>query len=151
MEAYSLRSRDKVTAYLSFYQALEAEAAAETTSTEVKENLEAAAAAAAEPLLCTLTLKKLMILIQAATCIYQLALAELAAKAGTDFPPEALEELLLQSLKIALVRQCVKLYAEAAMAALATPEMQQQIQLAVQAAMSAITLMVVNIILLYSF
>ena len=92
-----------------------------------------------------------MILIQAATYTYQLALAELAAKAGTDFPPEALEELLLQSLKIALVRQCVKLYVEAAMAALVTPEMQQQIQLAVQAAMSAITLMVVNIILLYSF
>lgn len=124
---------------------------AETTSTEVKENLEAEAVAVAEPLLCTLMLKKLMILIQAATYTYQLALAELVAKAGTDFPPETLEELLLQSLKIALVRQCVKLYAEAAMAALVTPEMQQQIQLAVQAAMSAITLMVVNIILLYSF
>ena len=94
-------------AYLSFYLALEAEAAAETMSTEVKENREAVAAAAAEPLLCTLTLKKLMILIQAATYTYQLALAELAAKAGTDFPPEALEELLLQSLKTALVRQCV--------------------------------------------
>ena len=76
---------------------------------------------------------------------------ELAVKAGTDFPPEALEELLLQSLKIALVRQCVKLYVEAAEAVMVTPEMQQQIQLAVQAAMSAITLMVVNIIILYSF
>ena len=53
--------------YLSFCQALEAEAEAETMSTEVKENLEAEAVAEAEPLLCTLTLKKLMILIQAAT------------------------------------------------------------------------------------
>ena len=55
-----------------------AEAAAETTSTEVKENLEAAAEAAAEPLLCTLTLKKLMICIQAATYTYQLAFMALA-------------------------------------------------------------------------
>ena len=93
--------------YLSFYLAAEVAAEAETTSTGVKENLVAEAEAVAEPLLCTLTLKKLMILIQAATYTYQLALAELAAKAGTDFPPEALEELLLQSLETALVRQCV--------------------------------------------
>ena len=53
--------------YLSFCQALEAEAEAETTSTEVKENLEAEAVVAVEPLLCTLTLKKPMILIQTAT------------------------------------------------------------------------------------
>ena len=46
---------------------LEAAAEAETTSTEVKENLEAVAVAVAEPLLCTLTLKKPMILIQTAT------------------------------------------------------------------------------------
>ena len=76
-------------------------------STEVKENREAEVAAEEEQLLSTLTLKKLMRLIQAATYTYQLALAELAAKAGTDFPPEALEELLLQSLETALVRQCV--------------------------------------------
>ena len=91
--------------YLSFCQALEAEAAAETTSTEVKENLEAEAAAAVEPLSSTLTLKKLMSMIQAATYTYQLALAELAAKAGTDFPPEVMEKILLRILKIALVRQ----------------------------------------------
>ena len=54
-------------ACLSFYPALEAEAAAETMSAEVKENLEAVAAGAVEPLLCTLTLKKPMICIQAAT------------------------------------------------------------------------------------
>lgn len=53
--------------YLFFYPAQEAEAAAETVSTEVKENLEAEAAAAAEPLLCTLTLKKLMIILRTAT------------------------------------------------------------------------------------
>ena len=53
--------------YLSFFPALEVEAEAETTSTGVKENLAAVAAVAAEPLLCTLTLKKLMICIQAAT------------------------------------------------------------------------------------
>ena len=65
-------------AYLSFYQVLEAEAEAETTSTGVKENLAAEAAVAAEPLLCTLTLKKLMICIQAATYTYQLAFMALA-------------------------------------------------------------------------
>ena len=46
---------------------LEAAAVAETTSTEVKENLEAAAVAVAEPLLSTLMLKKLMILIRIVT------------------------------------------------------------------------------------
>ena len=94
-------------AYLSFYLALEAEAAAETMSTEVKENLEAVAAAAAEPLLCTLMLKKLMICIKAAIYQYQLALAELVVRAVQDLPLEALEEILLQSLKVALVRYCV--------------------------------------------
>ena len=57
-------------AYLSFCQALEAEAEAETTSTEVKESLEAEAVAVAEPLSSTLTLKKLMSMIQAATYTY---------------------------------------------------------------------------------
>ena len=94
-------------AYLSFYLALEAEAAAETMSTEVKENLEAVAAAAVEPLSSTLMLKKLMMLIRTATYTYQLALVALAVKAGTDFPPEALAKILLQSLKTALVRHCV--------------------------------------------
>ena len=53
--------------YLSFSPALEAAVEAETKRTCFKENLEAEAVAAAEPLLCTLTLKKLMILIQTAT------------------------------------------------------------------------------------
>ena len=121
-------------AYLSFYLALEAEAAAETMSTEVKENLEAVAAAAVEPLLCTLTLKKLMIILRTATYTYQLAMAALAAKAGTDFPPEALEEILLQSLKTVMVRRCIQLHVAAAKAAPVTPEMLQLIQLAAQAA-----------------
>ena len=93
--------------YLSFYLVVEAAVEAETKSSEVKDTQVVEAVAAVEPLLSTLTLKKLMRLIQAATYTYQLALAELAAKAGTDFPPEALEELLLQSLETALVRQCV--------------------------------------------
>lgn len=121
-------------AYLSFYLALEAEAEVETTSTGVKENLAGEAAAGAEPLLSTLTLKKLMSMIQAATYTYQLALAELAAKAGTDFPPEAPEELLLQSLKVALVRHCIRLHVAAAKVAPATPETLQLIQLVAQAA-----------------
>ena len=135
-------------AYLSFCQALEAAAAAETTSTGVKENLAAEAAAAAEPLLCTLTLKKLMICIQAATYIYQLAPVAKAAKAGADFPPEAMEQILRQRLKLALVRQCVELNATVALAVEATPETLQPIRLAVQAAQLTITLMVVNIIIL---
>ena len=110
-------------ACLSFYPAPAVEAVAETMSTEVKENLEAVAAAAAEPLLCTLTLKKLMIFIQVATYIYQLALVALAAKAGTDFPPEAPEKTLLRGLKIALVRQCVQLHVSEEVAAPATLEM----------------------------
>lgn len=114
---------------------LEVEAAAETTSTEAKENREAVAAAAVQPLLCTLTLKKLMILIQAATYTYQLALAELAAKAGTDFPPEALEEILLQSLKTVVVRQCVRLHAMVVAAVTATHETLQPIRQAASAAM----------------
>ena len=120
-------------AYLSFYLALEAEAEAETTSTEVKENLEAEVAAAVEPLSSTLTLKGLMIIIQAATYTYQLALAELAAKAGTDFPPEALEGILLQSLKTVMVRRCIQLHVAVAKVAPATPETQRPIQLAAQA------------------
>ena len=53
--------------YLFFCQALEAEAEAETTSTEIKENLEVEVAAAVEPLLSTLMLKKLMMIIRIAT------------------------------------------------------------------------------------
>ena len=53
--------------YLSFYLAAEAAVEAETKRTCFKENLEAEAAEAVEPLLCTLTLKKPMILIQTAT------------------------------------------------------------------------------------
>ena len=136
---------------LSFYPAPAVEAVAETMSTEVKENLEVEAEEAAEPLLSTLTLKKLMILIQAATYIYQLALAALAAKAGTDFPLEALEQILQQRLKLALVRQCVRLRAVVAWVAPAIPEMQQQIQMAVQAARLQLPLTAVNILQLYIF
>lgn len=121
-------------AYLSFYLALEAEAAAETMSTEVKENREAAAVAAAEPLLSTLTLKQLMIILRTATYTYHLAVVAPAAKAGTDFPPEAPEELLLQSLKVALVRHCIRLHVAAAKVAPAIPETLQLIQPAAQAA-----------------
>ena len=53
--------------YLSFYLVVEAAVEAETKRTCFKENLEAEAVVAVEPLLCTLTLKKLMICIQAAT------------------------------------------------------------------------------------
>ena len=53
-------------AYLSFYQVLEAEAEVETASTGVKDTQVAEAAAAVEPLLSTLTLKKLTILIRIA-------------------------------------------------------------------------------------
>ena len=121
-------------ACLSFYLAAEAAAEAETASTGVKENLVAEAAAAVEPLLCTLTLKKPMICIQAATYHYILALAALAVKAGTDLQLEPLEEILLQSLKIVLIKHCVRLDVVVVEAALVTHETQQQIQLAVQAA-----------------
>ena len=67
LESDSLQSQGKAMAYLSFYLALEAEAAAETTSTGVKENLVAVAVAVAQPLLSTLMLKKLMILIRIVT------------------------------------------------------------------------------------
>lgn len=53
--------------YLSFYLAAEAAAEAETKRTCFKENLEAEAAEVVEPLLCTLTLKKLMIILRTAT------------------------------------------------------------------------------------
>ena len=53
--------------YLSFYLAVEAVAAAETKSSEVKDTQVVEAVAAVELLLCTLTLKKLMMLIKAAT------------------------------------------------------------------------------------
>ena len=53
--------------YLSFYLAAEAEVEVETKSTGVKDTQAAEAEAAVEPLLCTLTLKELMICIQAAT------------------------------------------------------------------------------------
>lgn len=59
--------QSKAMVCLSFSPVLEAEEEAETTSTEVKENREAAVVAAAEPLLFTLTLKKLMMLIRTVT------------------------------------------------------------------------------------
>ena len=57
----------KVMVYLSFYLALEVEVEVETSITEVKGTQVVEVAVVAEPLLCTLTLKKLMMLIQAAT------------------------------------------------------------------------------------
>ena len=56
-----------VMAYLFFCLVLEAAAEAETTSTGVKENQVVEAEAAVEPLLSTLTLKKLMIILITAT------------------------------------------------------------------------------------
>lgn len=53
--------------YLSFYLVAEAEAEVETKSTGVKDTQVVEAAEAVEPLLSTLTLKELMICIQAAT------------------------------------------------------------------------------------
>ena len=53
--------------YLSFYLVVEAAVAAETKSSEVKDAQVVEVVAAVELLLCTLTLKKLMMLIQAAT------------------------------------------------------------------------------------
>ena len=67
LETKCRQSQGKAMAYLSFCQAPAAEAEAETMSTEVKENPEAVAAAAVEPLSCTLTLKKLMIILRTAT------------------------------------------------------------------------------------
>lgn len=78
-------------------------------------------------------------------------MAALAVKAGTDFPLEALEQILQQRLKLALVRQCVQLHAVVARVAPATPEMQQQIQMAVQAALLQLPLTAVNILPLYIF
>ena len=78
-------------------------------------------------------------------------MAELAAKAGTDFPPEAMEKILWQHLKLAPVRQCVELQAGVASAALATPEMLQLIQQVAKAAGLTLILMAVNILPLYSF
>ena len=62
-------------------------------------------------------------------------MAALAVQVVQDLPPEALEEILLHSLKVALVWHCVRLHAMAALVALDTPEMPQPIQLAVQAAL----------------
>ena len=53
--------------YLSFYLAAEAAVEVETKSTGLKGIQVVEVAVAAEPLLCTLMLKKLMICIQAAT------------------------------------------------------------------------------------
>ena len=78
-------------------------------------------------------------------------MAELAALAGADFPMEAMEQILMQRLKLALVRQCVELQAGVASAALATPEMLQLIQQVAKAAGLTLILMAVNILPLYSF
>ena len=72
----------------------------------------------------------------------------MAAKAGTDFPPESEEELLLQYLKIAQAQQCVQLCVMVAEAALATLEMQQPIRLVAKAERLHLILMAVNILAL---
>lgn len=119
--------------YLSFCPVLGAEVGVETMMYCFKEDQAAEAVAVAEQLLSTLTLKVLMIIIQAATYTYQLELAALAVKAGTDSPLEALEGVLLHSLKVALVRHCVQLYALVAKAVPAMLEMKQLIRLVAQA------------------
>lgn len=62
-----MKNYDKVMVYLFFSPALEAEAEVETASTGVKDTQVAEAAAAVEPLLSTLTLKKLTMLIRIVT------------------------------------------------------------------------------------
>ena len=121
--------------YLSFCPVLVAEVGVETMMYCFKEDQAAEAVAVAEQLLSTLTLKVLMIIIQAATYTYQLELAALAVKAGTDSPLEALEVVLLHSLKVALVRHCVQLYALVAKAVPAMLEMKQLIRLVAQVAL----------------
>lgn len=121
--------------YLSFCPALEAEVGVETLKYCFKEDQAAEAVAVAEQLLSTLTLKVLMIIIQAATYTYQLELVALAVKAGTGSPLEAMAKILLRSLKAALVRYYVRLHVVVAMAALATPEVLQPIQLVAQVAL----------------
>ena len=63
-----------------------------------------------------------------------------AVKAVQDLPLEPLEEILSQSLKIALVQHCVQLHARAVKAAPATLEMQQLIRLVVKVARFLITI-----------
>ena len=114
--------------YLFFCPVLEAEAGVETMTYCFKEDQAVEAVAVAEQLLSTLTLKVLMIIIQAATYTYQLELAALVVMVVKNFQMEALEGVLLHSLKIALVRHCVQLCVAAAMAAPATPETLQPIR-----------------------
>ena len=121
--------------YLSFCPVLEAEVVVETMTYCFKEEQAAEAVVVAEQLLSTLTLKVLMIIIQAATYTYQLELVALAVKAGTGSPLEAMAKILLRSLKAALVRYYVRLHVVVAMAALATPEVLQPIQLVAQVAL----------------
>ena len=63
-----------------------------------------------------------------------------AVRAVQDLPLEPMEEILSQSLKIALVQHCVRLHARAVKGALATPEMLRLIQLVVKVARFLITL-----------
>ena len=67
MELESIPLQSKVMVYLSFYLVVEAAVEAETKRTCFKDTQVVEAVAAVELLLCTLTLKKLMICIQAAT------------------------------------------------------------------------------------
>lgn len=67
METKSIQGRDKVMVYLSFCLVLEAEVVVETMKYCFKDDQAAEAEAVVEPLLCTLTLKKLMIILRIAT------------------------------------------------------------------------------------
>ena len=69
-----------------------------------------------------------------------MVLAAKAVRAGQDLQMEAPEEILLQSLKVALVRHCVRLHARAGKAVPATSEMKQLIRLVVKVARFLITL-----------
>ena len=128
MEPKSIQGHGKVMVYLFFCLVLEAEAVVETMTYCFKEDQAAEAVAVAEQLLSTLTLKVLMIIIQAATYTYQLELAALVVRVVKNFQMEALEGVLLHSLKIAMVRHCVQLHVAAARAAPATPETLQPIR-----------------------
>ena len=63
-----------------------------------------------------------------------------AVKAVPDLPLEALEAILLQSLKIDLVQHCIRLHARAVKAVPVTLEMQQLIRLVVKVARFLVTL-----------
>ena len=66
-------------------------------------------------------------------------------KVVPDLQLEPTEEILLQSLKTALVQQCVKLYVAAVKEALATSEMMQPMQLVAQAAVFGLPVTTIHV------